>query len=123
MLDIKKIRKDPEFFKQKLATRNVDPKDIDEVLALDEKRRELLQQTETLKAKRNAASKKIGEAKRNHESADDAIAEMRQVGEDIKKLDVEVEENDAILNDKLAHLPNVPRDGVPVGPDEDSNRE
>ena len=48
---------------------------------------------------------------------------MRQVGEDIKKLDVEVEENDAILNDKLAHLPNVPRDGVPVGPDEDSNRE
>ena len=105
MLDIKKIRKDPEFFKQKLATRNVDPKDIDEVLALDEKRRELLQQTETLKAKRNAASKKIGEAKRNHESADDAIAEMRQVGEDIKKLERRVKSQEKKIAAQSGKLP------------------
>src|SRR3712207_8330966 len=54
---------------------------VDAVLALDVKRRELLQQTENLKAERNTASKQIGEAKRNHESADEAIAKMQAVGD------------------------------------------
>ena len=109
MLDIKQIRQQPDWFKEKLATRGVQPEEIDAVLELDAKRRELLQQTETLKAKRNEASKKIGEAKRAKQSADEAIAEMRQVGEDIKALDEQVEANDKDLFDKLAHLPNVPR--------------
>lgn len=60
MLDIKKIRQEPDFYKEKLATRGVKPEEIDEVIALDKKRRELLQQTETMKAQRNEASKKIG---------------------------------------------------------------
>ncbi len=110
MLDIKQIRQQPDWFKEKLATRGVQPEEIDTVLELDAKRRELLQQTETLKAKRNEASKKIGEAKRAKESADEAIAEMRQVGEDIKALDEQVEANDKDLFDKLAHLPNVPHE-------------
>ena len=114
MLDIKQIRQQPDWFKEKLATRGVQPEEIDAVLELDAKRRELLQQTETLKAKRNEASKKIGEAKRAKQSADEAIAEMRQVGEDIKALDEQVEANDKDLFDKLAHLPNVPHEGVPV---------
>ena len=45
MLDIKKIRKDPEFFKQKLATRGVKAEEIDDVIELDQKRRDLLQKT------------------------------------------------------------------------------
>ena len=62
MLDIKKIRRQPDWFKEKLATRGTKPEEIDEVLDLDAKRRDLLQQTETMKAKRNAVSKKIGRA-------------------------------------------------------------
>ena len=119
MLDIKKIRKDPEFFKQKLATRGVKAEEIDEVLALDEKRRDLLQQTEAMKAQRNAASKKIGEAKRNGESADEAIKQTRELGDKIKELDQKVEANDQELHDKMAHLPNIPHDGVPVSLTED----
>ncbi|PJE92902.1 serine--tRNA ligase [Limosilactobacillus fermentum] len=123
MLDIKQIRQQPDWFKEKLATRGVQPEEIDAVLELDAKRRELLQQTETLKAKRNEASKKIGEAKRAKQSADEAIAEMRQVGEDIKTLDEQVEANDKDLFDKLAHLPNVPHEGVPVSLTEDGAEE
>ena len=123
MLDIKKIRRDPDFFKQKLGTRGIKPEEIDEVLELDKKRRDLLQKAETLKAERNAASKKIGEAKRNGKPADDAIAEMRKVGQEINKLDEETEENDKVFRDKMLRLPNVPRDGVPVGPDDSYNRE
>ena len=108
MLDIKKIRQEPDFYKEKLATRGVKPEEIDEVIALDKKRRELLQQTETMKAQRNEASKKIGEAKRNGESADAAIKETRELGDKIKELDAEVEANNAELHDKMAHLPNVP---------------
>ncbi|MDO4903100.1 MAG: serine--tRNA ligase [Limosilactobacillus sp.] len=119
MLDIKKIRQDPEFFKEKLATRGVKAEEIDEVIALDEKRRELLQQTEAMKAERNAASKKIGEAKKNGESAEDAVKETRELGDKIKELDVEVEENDKVLNDKMSRLPNVPNEGVPVSLTED----
>lgn len=59
MLDIKKIRQDPDFFKQKLATRGVKAEEIDEVIELDQKRRDLLQKTETMKAQRNEASKKL----------------------------------------------------------------
>ncbi|EKQ04279.1 seryl-tRNA synthetase [Lacticaseibacillus casei A2-362] len=88
--------------------------EIDEVLTLDQKRRELLQQTETMKAQRNAASKKIGEAKRNGESADAAIKETRELCDKIKELDQQIEANDEQLHDKMAHLPNIPHDGVPV---------
>lgn len=119
MLDIKKIRQEPDFYKEKLATRGVKPEEINEVIALDKKRRELLQQTETMKAQRNEASKKIGEAKRNGESADAAIKETRELGDKIKELDAELEANDAELHDKMAHLPNVPHDGVPVSLTED----
>lgn len=123
MLDIKKIRKDPDFFKQKLGTRGIKPEEIDSVLALDKKRRDLLQQTESLKAERNAASKKIGEAKRAKKPAEDIIASMRKIGDQINDLDAQVEKVDEQFHDEMAHLPNVPRDGVPVGPDESYNRE
>ena len=123
MLDLKKIRREPDWFKEKLATRGVKPEAIDEVLTLDAKRRELLQETEALKAQRNEASKKIGEAKRNHESADEAIAAMQKIGGQIKALDEQVAQNDEVLFDKLAHLPNVPHEGVPVSLTEDGAKE
>lgn len=123
MLDLKQIRQQPDWFKEKLATRGVDAADIDAVLALDVKRRELLQQTENLKAERNTASKQIGEAKRNHESADEAIAKMQAVGAQIKELDEQVNAVDTELHDRLAHLPNIPHEGVPVSLTEDGAEE
>ena len=123
MLDLKKIRRQPDWYKEKLATRGVKAEEIDEVLALDAKRRELLQKTETLKAQRNEASKKIGEAKRNGESADEAIAAMQKIGGDIKALDEQVAQNDEVLFDKMSRLPNVPHEGVPVSLTEEGAKE
>ncbi|GAB6093516.1 serine--tRNA ligase [Furfurilactobacillus curtus] len=123
MLDIKRIRNNPAEAKEKLATRAVAPEQIDDVLALDEQRRELLQQTEQLKAERNQASDQISIAKRNHENADEAIAQMREVGSRIKALDNKLDDVLTEFNDKMSRLPNFPHDTDPIGPDENYSRE
>ena len=84
MLDIKLIRKDPEWAKKKLATRNIGPEQVDDLLELDEKRRQLLTQSEELKAQRNKASQQIAQIKREQGDASEQVAAMKQVGEQIK---------------------------------------
>ncbi|MDE7039424.1 MAG: serine--tRNA ligase [Limosilactobacillus sp.] len=123
MLDIKKIRKDPGFFKEKLATRGVKPEEIDEVLSLDAVRRELLQQTENLKAKRNEASDQIGNAKKANEDATEAIAKVREINNEIKELDEKLAKNEEEFHDKMSRLPNIPHEGVPVSLTEDGATE
>ncbi|TPR45465.1 serine--tRNA ligase [Apilactobacillus micheneri] len=113
MLDMKMIRQNPDFIKDKLATRGIKAETIDELIGYDEKRRELILKSETLKANKNKASKKIAEAKRNKEDATDAINEMKQVGADIKQLDADLEKTEKDQHDLAAHLPNIPADGVP----------
>ncbi|WP_240404495.1 serine--tRNA ligase [Lactobacillus jensenii] len=123
MLDIKVIRERLDWAKEKLATRGIKPEELDEVVAIDEKRRAKLSETEALKAKRNEVSKKIAAKKRNKENADDAIKAMREVGEQIKKLDEEVAELTEKQNYILLRLPNFPDDSDPIGPDESYNQE
>ncbi|AKP68059.1 serine--tRNA ligase [Companilactobacillus ginsenosidimutans] len=123
MLDIKLIRKDPDWAKTKLAARGVKAEQIDELLGYDKDRRELLVQTETLKEKRNKVSQEISTKKRNKENADQEIADMKQVGTDIKELDAKLEETEGKMNYILVRLPNWPDDSVPVGPDESTNKE
>ncbi|TPR24706.1 serine--tRNA ligase [Apilactobacillus micheneri] len=113
MLDMKMIRQNPDFIKDKLATRGIKAETIDELIGYDEKRRELILKSETLKANKNKASKKIAEAKRNKEDATDAINEMKQVSADIKQLDADLEKTEKDQHDLAAHLPNIPADGVP----------
>ncbi|HAJ53172.1 MAG TPA: serine--tRNA ligase, partial [Lactobacillus sp.] len=123
MLDLKLIRQRPEWAKKKLAARAIKGEEIDELLALDEKRRKVTVQTEELKAQRNEVSGKIAVMKRNKENADDQIAAMREVGQKISALDKEL----AALNDKvtyiLVRLPNFPADDVPMSLNEDDSRE
>ena len=91
MLDIKFIREHADEVKQNLVNRH-NPFDLDKVLELDGKRRELLQETEALKSEKNAESKKIAQAKKNGEDASDAIASMREVGRKISAIDKELGE-------------------------------
>lgn len=123
MLDIKKIRNNVEWAKEKLGARGIKPEEIDELIQLDEDRRQLLVKNEQLKNQRNEVSEQIAVAKRNKENADDAIAAMRNVGQEIKALD----EQQATIEEKqkyiLLRLPNFPDDSVPVGPDESYNEE
>ena len=76
-----------------------------------------------LKAERNEVSQKVAEMKRNKENADDVIARMREVGDEIKKLDEELHEVEEKLNYIMMRIPNIPHDSVPVGDSEDDNVE
>ncbi|MBN4909902.1 serine--tRNA ligase [Staphylococcus sp. EG-SA-13] len=123
MLDIRLIRSEPEFVKDKVAKRGDDPKVIDEILELDKKRRELIAQTEELKSRRNKVSGEIAQKKRNKENADDVILEMRQVGDQIKEIDQNLNQLNEDVTYKLVRIPNLISDETPVGKDEDDNVE
>lgn len=123
MLDIRLIRSEPEFVKDKVAKRGDDSKVIDEILELDKKRRELIAQTEELKSRRNKVSGEIAQKKRNKENADDVILEMRQVGDQIKEIDQNLNQLNEDVTYRLVRIPNLISDETPVGKDEDDNVE
>lgn len=123
MLDIRLIRSEPEFVKDKVAKRGDNPKVIDEILELDKKRRELIAQTEELKSRRNKVSGEIAQKKRNKENADDVILEMRQVGNQIKEIDQNLNQLNEDVTYRLVRIPNLISDETPVGKDEDDNVE
>ncbi|MCF6514753.1 serine--tRNA ligase [Lactobacillus sp. S2-2] len=123
MLDMKMIRQNVEYVKEKLATRNVDASTIDELISLDEKRRDLIVNTEKLKAERNEVSDKISQLKRNKENADEQITRMREVGQQIKDFDAQLLEVKEKQNNIETHLPNIPADDVPVSLTEEGSIE
>ncbi|MDR2581739.1 MAG: serine--tRNA ligase [Fibromonadaceae bacterium] len=120
MLDIKKIRENPELYRLETEKRNSGIS-IDEVLELDIKRRELIAETEKLKAQRNAASKKIGELKKIGQNADSAVEEMRLVGDKIAELDSKIRLIDEEQKDKLLRIPNVAHSATPEGKSSEDN--
>lgn len=123
MLDIKVFRNEPDFIKEKVKKRGMDVKVVDDVLELDEQRRQLISKAEEMKAERNKVSGEIAQKKRNKEDADDAIAAMRNLGDEIKVLDDTLNQVDQELNDKLSRIPNIIQDEVPEGATEDDNVE
>ena len=120
MLDIKLIREQPELVKAGIARRGDDPAIIDLILGLDTRRRELLNQVESLKATRNAVSKEIGKMKVAAER-DAKIAEMRGVGDQIADLDRQVGEVEREWQLQMLMVPNLPHPDVPTGTSEHDN--
>lgn len=123
VLDIKLIRQNPQQYKELLEARGYEVEKIDELLSLDEKRRELIKESEALKKERNSVSDQIAEKKRNKEDANDAIQAMQEVGKQIKTTDAELKEVEEKVHDIAARIPNVPHKTVPVGPGEEDNEE
>lgn len=123
MLDIKMIRQNETEIKRRLATRGVNSRTIDQLLAADQQRRELVVKTETLRQQKNEVSEQIAQAKRNKQTADDEIAQMKQVGQQIKQIDEELKMIQNNVQDLASRLPNLPHPSIPIGPDEDSNVE
>ncbi|MEM5396533.1 serine--tRNA ligase [Staphylococcus gallinarum] len=123
MLDIKLFRSEPDFVKEKVVKRGMKESVVDDVLELDDKRRQLIAQAEEMKAERNKVSGEIAQKKRNKEDADDAIAAMRKLGDEIKVLDDTLNQVDQELNDKLSRIPNVIQDDVPEGASDEDNVE
>ena len=122
MLDMKFIREHAEEVKENLVNRH-NPFDLDHVLDLDQKRRELLQQTEVLKSQKNAASKMIAQAKKEGRDASKDIEDMREVGKKISAIDSELASIEAELKELLLHIPNMADKSVPVGKDDSENPE
>ncbi len=123
MLDIRKIRENPDFYRERLARRHTgDEKLIGHVLVLDEKRRKLLQEGETLKSERNRASKEIGAIKAKGGDIAEISAKMKTVGEQIARIDLELAGIETEQTDLLLRIPNVNHDSVPVGQTPEENR-
>ncbi|RLQ90014.1 serine--tRNA ligase [Falsibacillus albus] len=123
MLDIKQLRANFEEVKNKLQHRGEDLEDFGKFEELDQKRRELIVQTEELKSKRNEVSQKIAQMKREKQNADELIVEMREVGAKIKELDNQLNPLEEELEQLLLSIPNIPHESTPVGESEDDNVE
>ncbi|MCF6460113.1 serine--tRNA ligase [Clostridium sp. Cult3] len=122
MLDIRRIRKNPEEVKIALEKRHGDFP-IDEVLKLDEKRRNLLTKVEDMKARQNSVSKDIPKFKKEGKDVSSLITEMKELSDEIKQLDGKVKGIDTELKDLLLHIPNTPHESVVEGKTDEDNVE
>lgn len=121
MLDIRRLRSDPDGVKEALGRRDPAlPAGVDTVLALDRERREALAEVNTLKAERNRASKQIGETKRAGGDAEAMIVRMRGLGGRISELDSRVQAAEREIRDLLLATPNAPLVQVPSGGEGDA---
>jgi len=120
MLDINLIRNDPDMVRQAILNRGDKTENLDRVLASDVRRREILKESESLRATRNTVSKEIGRSKDEAER-EAKKAEMRQVGDRIASLEEELRVVETELEAAASAIPNIPDPRTPVGPDEDHN--
>ncbi len=95
----------------------------DTIQSLSEKRRELIRQVEALRHRLKQGSDRIAEFKRNKQPADEAMAALRHVREQIQTLEVELRTAEERLREHALSIPNVPHESVPIGNDERDNQE
>lgn len=126
MLDIRLVRENAARVREKLASRGGgDEGKVDELAALDEKRRTLLTEVETLKSQRNKVSKEIGAlmGQKKFQEAEVRKTETRQIGDKIAELDKAVAETELARDEILLRIPNLPHDSVVVGKSAEDNPE
>ena len=122
MLDIKIIRNNPDEVKAAMKRRNTDMDQvIDELLAIDDKRRELMGQTERMKAEQNAASKEIPRIKKEGGDAASLMERMKELAAQVKELGGEQAALEDKQRDLLLRIPNIPHESVPQGKDDSEN--
>ncbi len=122
MLDLRIVRENPDAVSAGLRRRGVNL-DLTEFLALDAKRRAALQEIETLRRRRNEVSEEIGRLKKTGQAAEDKVAEMRAVGDQITALENNSREVEESQRSILLTIPNLPHASVPDGKDENDNVE
>jgi seryl-tRNA synthetase len=115
MLDIRRIRENPDQIRAGLQRRGADPSLLEAVLAADERRREILRETEALRHELNAVSKEIARLKRNGVDTTAQQSEMRRVGDRIAALEQSLRDIESTLRDTLLRVPNLPHASTPDG--------
>lgn len=124
MLDLKRIREDTQFIRDRLSRRGKPDilQNIDSVLDTDAQRRVLITQVENARARRNEVSPQVGRLKQagRHEEAEPLMKEMRELADQMKDSEARLAELEAALRDLLLNIPNTPEEVVPIG-DESHN--
>ncbi|MBC2582385.1 serine--tRNA ligase [Clostridium sp. DJ247] len=125
MLDLKRIRNNPDEIKKALGNRgeDFDTSVIDEVLELDEKRRQILVEVEAFKNKRNQDSAEIAKLKRAGQDTEGLMTEMKELSDKIKQYDIQLTEVDEKINYIMLRIPNIPNPAVPDGATDEDNIE
>lgn len=122
MLDLKFIQKNPEIVQEAIRKRRMNL-NIQEFLALDEKRRAIIQEEENLRMKLNAQSKEVAKLKSKGEDASFLVGELSKISDKIKELEKEKKSVEKELFDFRARIPNIPAPDVPEGDDDKDNIE
>ena len=122
MLDPKIIRDNPEVIKNMLKNRSVEF-NFDEMLELDKKRRELIQETDELRKKRNQMSIAIGNAKKSNEDASSLLTDMEKISKDLDSHEQLQKTVDSDYTNLALSIPNIIHESVPIGDDESANIE
>lgn len=124
MLDIKRIRNNSEEIKTKIKTRNTNLDSvIDEVLKLDEVRRKLIAEAESMKAEQNGYNKKIPAMKKNGEDTTEIMKNLKELSKNIAEKNKELSEIENKQRELILYIPNVPNESVPIGKDDTENVE
>lgn len=124
MLDIKRIRENPDDVKKRLKTRNADYDGyIDEILQIDADRRKLSTETDALKAEQNKVNKQIPTMKKSGEDTTALMSQMKELSEKIKSDNSRITELEAKQKLLLLSVPNIPSDTTPIGKDDSENIE
>ncbi len=122
MLDLKFIRENPELVKQGVENKNEKSR-VDELLEIDQKRRDIIVQADELKSKRNQVSSQIPQMKKNGQDVTEVLAEMKRVSDQITELDSGLRNVESELENLLMYIPNLPHSSVPVGKTAEDNIE
>ena len=117
MISIELIRNQPDLVREAMRSRGEEAP-IDRILECDTRRRSAIAEADSLRARRNEVSKRLGQTK---ERPPELIGEMRGVGDQIKILESQIRETEEEIDNLLLNIPNIPRDDVPVGEDETHN--
>jgi len=122
MISLKDCRKNPQETQRRLDLKGATVK-VESMLDLDSSVRELKTISNDLRAERNSASEAIGLAKRSGKDATDTIVKTRELGDELKAIEIQLSEKETELNQLLIGIPNLPSETVPEGKDEKDNVE
>ena len=122
MLDIKRIRENPDELRDGLRRRFMDAASVDALLACDQERRSIVTRVEELKSRRNAISRDVGKKRKAGEETAALQDEVRAMGDTIAAMDEQVRALDERQRNLLLAIPNIPCATIPTGPDAGANR-
>lgn len=129
MIDIKLLEKKPENgtsyyddYKQGLLNRNASTETLDQIMQMNIKRKEMMTQAETEKARQNKLSAEVGQLKREGKDASQILATVDQLKSQVKELELQAAQMDEQVYNLLLTIPNKPHNSVPVGKSEHDNK-